>query len=469
MDDARTLTGVDGFWEEAVLPALCDFIRIPALSPLFDPSWQEAGHLDRAVDLAEAWCRQHAPEDASVEVVRLEGRSPVLLLDVPGAVDATVMLYGHLDKQPEMTGWADHLGPWEPVREGDKLYGRGSVDDGYAVFSAVAALRALREQGVPHARCLVLVETGEESGSPDLPAYMDALAGRLGTPDLIVALDSGCGTYDRLWLTTSLRGLLMADLRVDVVTEGVHSGDAGGAVPSSFRILRHLLSRLEDDATGRLLLDELHVEVPEQRARQAEQASDVMGDDAWKAFPFVEGAGPGTEDPLTVVLRRTWEPSLAITGADGLPPLARAGNVLRPFTALKLSLRLPPTCDPTAALRGVREVLVTEPPYGARVSLSGEALQGWNAPDLAPWLERSVEAASRAYFGPGAVAMGEGGTIPFMALLGQRFPKAQFLITGVMGPGANAHGPNEFLHLPAVKRLTASVARVLADHAAAVG
>ncbi|MEN8159931.1 MAG: M20/M25/M40 family metallo-hydrolase [Myxococcota bacterium] len=453
-------------FEHSAVPALERYIAIPNRSPLFDPDWSSAGHMERAALLIADWCRRREVPGLRLEVIRLPGRTPLVFFEAPGETDDTVLLYGHLDKQPEMEGWAEGLGPWTPVRRGPRLYGRGGADDGYAAFAALTALEALAAQRVPRARCIGLIEACEESGSFDLPAYVDHLADRIGEPSLVIALDSGCGNYDQLWATTSLRGMVTGTLRVEVLEQGVHSGDASGVVPSSFRILRQLLSRLEDEATGAIRIPELHVAVPEDRREQAERAAAVLGREVFTRFPFPPGMQPIDTDPAALVLNRTWRPWLAVTGIDGVPSVRAGGNVLRPYTAAKLSLRVPPTLDGEAATARVRAVLEAEPPLGARVAFAAEgAASGWNAPSFAPWLEAALEAASQAAFGRPAVAMGEGGTIPFMAMLGDRFPAAQFLVTGVLGPGSNAHGPNEFLHLPTAERITACVAHVLAAHA----
>ncbi|MCP3920776.1 MAG: M20/M25/M40 family metallo-hydrolase [bacterium] len=465
LDHDNVLSFVRGVWEDSIVPQLVEYIRIPNKSPHFDANWAEHGHMERAVELIADWCRARPIEGLSLEVVQLEGRTPLIYMEVAGTCEGTVVLYGHLDKQPEMAGWDEGLGPWEPVLRGERLYGRGGADDGYSAFASLTAIEALQKQGVPHARCVVLIEACEESGSYDLPAYVDALAGRIGEPDLVICLDSGCGDYDRMWLTTSLRGNLTATLKVDTLREGVHSGDASGVVPSSFRILRVLLDRLEDANTGEVRLPELHADIPEGRVREARLAADVLGDAVFDKFPFVAGAGPITGDRVELVLNRTWRPAIATTGAAGLPAIEDAGNVLRPTTSLKLSLRLPPTCDPETAKLALERALTADEPYGAAVTLDdADGAQGWNAPPLAEWLERSVDEASQAFFGAGVVQMGEGGTIPFMGMLGEKFPGAQFLITGVLGPGSNAHGPNEFLHVPTGVRVTACVSRVLADH-----
>jgi acetylornithine deacetylase/succinyl-diaminopimelate desuccinylase-like protein len=465
MRDQALLDYADQAWDQSILPVLADYIRIPNRSPHFDPDWAAHGYMEDAVALAERWCRRQPLREAAVEVVRLPGRTPVLLVEIPGDSGDTVLLYGHLDKQPEMSGWREGLGPWTPVREGDRLYGRGGADDGYAVFASVTAAAALEAAGLPHARCVVLIECCEESGSFDLPHYVEALAGRIGAPSLVVCLDSGCGSYEQLWCTTSLRGLVNGNLRVDVLTEGVHSGDASGVVPSSFRIARQLLDRLEDPATGAVHPDPFRVEVPPSRLDQAARAAAALGPLVHAKFPFAGHTVPVARDAAELVLNRTWRPALEVTGAAGLPALANAGNVLRPSTTLRLSLRLPPTCDAQNALRALETLLLADPPYGARVGFEPEqAMGGWNAPPEPPWLAESLGRASEAFFGRPAAYMGEGGSIPFIGMLAARFPKARFLVTGVLGPQSNAHGPNEFLHVPTAKRLTAAVARVLLDH-----
>jgi acetylornithine deacetylase/succinyl-diaminopimelate desuccinylase-like protein len=457
------------FWDDAIVPTLVEYIRIPAKSPHFDRDWQSHGYIDEAARLAAQWCERNAIAGMKLEIVRLEGRTPCLFIDVPGTASSkdTVLIYGHLDKQPEMTGWRAGLGPWTPVIQDGKLYGRGSADDGYAVFCAMAALRQLREDKRPHRRCVILIECCEESGSFDLPAYLEALAPQIGTPSFVVGLDSGCGNYSQLWGTTSLRGLVNGVLTVEVLTEGVHSGDASGVVASSFRIARALLERLESAQTGVVSDRALQAEIPQERKTQAQRAAQVLGEDVWRKFPFVEGMRAMHTDIGELILNRTWRPMLAITGADGMPAPANAGNVLLPKTQLVLSLRLPPTLNAERAAQRVKQLLEADPPYGARVRYEyGQAGTGWNAPATAPWLERAVSQASQKHYAQAAMWMGEGGTIPFMAMLGEKFPQAQFFITGVLGPHSNAHGPNEFLHLDYAKKLTACVADVLTAHAA---
>jgi acetylornithine deacetylase/succinyl-diaminopimelate desuccinylase-like protein len=455
---------INHVWDESIIAELVSYIRIPNKSPAFDPDWQALGYMDQVVERFVRWARAQPITGMALEVVRLKNRTPLIYMDIPGSSAETVLLYGHLDKQPEMSGWREGLGPWEPVLEGDKLYGRGGADDGYAIFASLSAIAGLQQQGVAHPRCVVIIEACEESGSYDLPAYIEHLAPQIGTPGLVVCLDSGCGNYEQLWCTTSLRGLIGGKLSIEVLTEGVHSGGAGGVVPSCFRILRLLLDRLEDSATGEIRPADFRREVPPQRIEQAAFMAQVLGEEILPAYPIVTGLQTGDTSATELLLNRTWRPVLEVIGADGLPPTASAGNVLRPQLTAKLSLRLPPALPAERASAKLKELMEADPPYGARVHFEPDwAATGWDAPPLAPWLAQSLAQASRDFFGKPAVYMGEGGTIPFMAMLGERFPQAQFMITGVLGPQSNAHGPNEFLHIPTAKRLSCCVAQVLAD------
>jgi acetylornithine deacetylase/succinyl-diaminopimelate desuccinylase-like protein len=466
----------DAAWDQRIVPALTDYIGVPSKSPMFDADWSANGLIERVVRDAAMWVESRRVPGLHLEVIRLEGRTPVIFFEVPATkADSTdtVLLYGHLDKQPEFNGWRRDLGPWTPKYEDGLLYGRGGADDGYAVYAAVSAIEALQAQGLPHPRCVGLIETCEESGSYDLPAYLDALRPRLGQVGLVVCLDSGAGNYDQLWLTTSLRGMVSGVLKVEVLTEGIHSGDASGLVPSSFRILRQVLDRLEDSATGDLLPQAFHCEVPVSRVEQARATAAILGDEVWKRMPWACGADggpvlPTTTDPVEGLLRRTWRPTLSVTGVDGFPELKNAGNVLRPHTAFKLSLRLPPLVDGHVASQQLKALLEDNAPYNAKVTFhpDGRAgalgATGWNAPELTPWLESALNAASQAHYGAPCGYIGQGGTIPLMSMLQQGFPAAQMMVCGVLGPKSNAHGPNEFLHVPYAKKLTAAVAQVIA-------
>ena len=470
MDLERLRAAIATPWRSSIVERLTAYVRIPNKSPMFDPAWEANGHMNAAVQLMADWCRAQPVPGMRVEVRRLSGRTPLLLIDVPGELAGSVLLYGHLDKQPEFTGWHPGLGPWAPVLREGKLYGRGAADDGYAVFSSLTAIAALKAQQVALPRCVILIEASEESGSIDLPAHLEALGDAIGDPSLVVCLDAECGNYDRVWCTTSLRGNLVGLLHVRVLEEGVHSGMASGIAPTPFRILEQLLARLESPINGALMPDALSVPIPKDRRTQIEAAARVLGESVAGKLPWSSGVRPVSNDPVELLINSTWKATLAVTGADGMPPTISAGNVLLPSLTLKLSLRLPPTCDPARATRAVKEALEHNPPYGAQVRFeSPAATAGWNAPAFAPWLEESITRASRRIFGPEAVHVGCGGTIPFMGMLGERFPRTQFFITGVLGPHSNAHGPNEFLHLDYAEKLTACVSLVLADHAQTIG
>lgn len=459
---------VDAAWERSIVPVLCEYVRIPNKSPLFDPDWERHGHMERAVELLAGWCRRQPIAGLSVRISRLAGRTPLIFMEVPARGEActeTVLLYGHLDKQPEFTGWEPGLAPWEPVLRDGRLYGRGAADDGYAIFSSLTAIAALQAQDIPHARCVVLIEACEESGSVDLPAHVEALAADIGSPSLVVCLDAEAGDYERLWLTTSLRGNIVGTLEIDVLTEGVHSGAGSGIAASCFDVLRVLLSRLSDASTGEIRLAELRAETPPDRRREIEATARLLGRSVAARMPFAPGVRAMSEDPAVLLESSTWRATLTVTGLDGLPSVSNAGNVLAPGLKAKLSFRLPPTADAAAAAQAVRRALETDPPHGARVAFTSGANRGWNAPRTEPWLERAVAEASRRYFGQEGMSMGVGGTIPFMAMLGERFPSTQFLVTGVLGPHSNAHGPNEFLHIDYAKRLTGAVADIIARHA----
>jgi len=475
LNAAQTLSQVSDLWDAQIVPRLEDYIRIPAKSPMFDADWAAHDYIGTVVRNTAAWIEAQKVSGLVLEIVQLPGRTPVLFFEIAATKaqsTQTVLMYGHLDKQPEFSGWRSDLGPWTPKMEDGKLYGRGGADDGYAAYAAIAAIQALKTQNVAHPRIVGLIETCEESGSYDLLPYIDLLKSRLGDVALVVCLDSGAGNYDQLWLTNSLRGMASGVLKVEILTEGIHSGDASGLVPSSFRIMRQVLDRLEDSATGRLLPASFHCEIPTDRRAQAQATATILGDEIYKRFPWAHYdcggsttfALPTTTDPLQALLNRTWKPTLSVTGADGFPELKNAGNVLRPYTAFKLSLRLPPLVEADVAVQQLKALLEDNAPYQAKVTFEGlSAATGWNAPNTAPWFESALNAASQAHFGAPCGYIGQGGTIPLMNMLSKGFPLAQMMVCGVLGPKSNAHGPNEFLHVPYAKKLTAAVAQVIAQ------
>lgn len=465
LDEKTLFSTIENQWDDSIIPSLYDYIKIPNKSPHFDDDWEKHGFMEQAIRHIAKWCLANGPKDMTLDIVRLPHRTPLLFIEIPGSSEETILLYGHLDKQPEMVGWREGLGPWTPVLKDGYLYGRGGADDGYAAYASLSAIAALQAQGLNHGRCIMMIEACEESGSFDLPFYLELLKDRIGSPSLVICLDSGAGNYEQLWITTSLRGNVVGDLSVELLEEGIHSGYASGIVADSFRVAKQLLNRIEDGETGQIKLSSLYCDIPEQRMREADACASVLGDRIFQDLPLCSGVKPIENNHHNLLLNRTWRPALTVTGADGFPPIANAGNVMRPKTSLKLSMRLPPLVSSKTAYESMKSALIENPPYHAKVSFNKvDAAQGWNAPGMAEWLSHAVNQASLAFFQRPAMYIGEGGTIPFMGMLGEKFPEAQFVITGVLGPHSNAHGPNEFLHIDMAKRITACVAYILYQH-----
>lgn len=452
-------------WDDDIIPTLCEYIKIPNKSPDFDAHWQENGYMQLAMTLLHNWAQHQNITGMATEVIQLPNRTPLMFIEIDGQKENTILLYGHMDKQPEMHGWHENKGPWVPVIEDQKLYGRGGADDGYALFSCLNAIGLLQKYNIPHARCVIIIEGCEESGSYDLKPYLERLQDRIGTPELVICLDSTAGNYQQLWSTTSLRGMISGHLSISVLNEGIHSGMGSGVVPSIEMILRQLLDRLENSATGQIHLPELTTEIPTQRINEAKIAASMLDQHFISAYPLSGNTQPLSSDIAELILNRTWRPQLSITGTSGYPDLQHAGNVTIPTATFKLSIRIPPSITAATANGAVKALLEKDPPFGATITFTPtERASGWHAPPLAHWLRTACDQASQQFFNKNAAYMGEGGLIPFMGMLGRQFPNAQFLITGVLGPHSNAHGPNEFLHIPTVKKITGCVASVIAAH-----
>jgi acetylornithine deacetylase/succinyl-diaminopimelate desuccinylase-like protein len=459
---------VNNKWDDEIIPKISEYIEIPNQSPLFDKDYGTNGYQEQVVDLMMDWANKQGVKNLDLRVERAEGKTPLIfgVVEGEGKTQETILMYGHFDKQPPMTEfWEEGLHPHKPVIRDGKLYGRGGADDGYAIFASITAVKAIQEQNIPTARIVIMIEGSEESGSHDLPYYVKKLEKEIATPSLVVCLDSGCGNYEQMWLTTSLRGMVAGNLKVNILKEGVHSGAASGIVPSSFRILRLLLDRIENPQTGQMILDGVQVEIPEDQQKYIEDTAKALGSIIHEEFPFVEGAQPVSNDLVELVTNRTWRPTVSVTGVDGMPPLANAGNVLRTHTSVKLSIRLPPTLNPEVMVQEVKKAVENNVPYNAQVVFEQEkGATGWMAPPMSPWLLESCSNASQAFFNKPSCAFGEGGTIPLMGMLSRCFPSTQFIITGVLGPASNAHGPNEFLHIDMGKKLTMCVAKIIGDH-----
>ena len=469
LDNQAVKDFVSAKWENEITPKLQEYIKIPNISPLYDAEIHTNGHQEKVVELMVDWAKEQKVENFDLKVLHEKGRTPLIfgVVEGEGKTDETILMYGHFDKQPPMTeSWEEGLGPWSPVIRDGKLFGRGGADDGYALFASITAVKALQEQKVPFARVVIMIEGSEESGSMDLPFYVDKLKDEIGSNvSLVVCLDSGCGNYEQMWLTSSLRGLVAGNLNIKLLTEGVHSGAASGIVPSTFRILRQLLARIEDTETGEVIVPEAKVEIPQDHIGFATKTAEILGDSIHLDYAWVKGAKPVSYDLTTLVLNNTWKATLCITGIEGLPDLKNAGNVLRTDTNVKLSIRLPPSLSPVVMNAALKRILETDAPYGAQVEWEPEkGAQGWVAPDLAPWLTDSVERASQTFFEKPSCGFGEGGTIPLMGMLSKLFPSTQFVITGVLGPKSNAHGPNESLDLAMGTRLTMCISQIIGDH-----
>ena len=454
----------DSIWEESILPSLSEFIEIHALSPGFAPDWDELGELQATIDLFCDWLDRQGIAGMTYKTHRIGNHSPVLLVTIEGTGSGEVLFYSHLDKQPSRPNlWSEGLHPLKAVRRDPFLFGRGSVDDGYGGYLCVTAMKLLQEAGAPHPKATFLIETCEESGSFDLPPYLDLLSEDLGSPDLVVVLDSGGPTYEHIWVTEALRGLVAGNLSVKVSHEGVHSGMSGGAIPSSFRIQRMLLDRVENSSTGEVLIPEMHVEISDKIKQEAATLGSILGDELWKSLPVVNTLEPQTRGADQILLDINWRPAMSVIGADGMPPVQTAGNVLRTHTDLKLSFRIPPGVKAEYVQGVVKEMLEKDPPYGAEVTYHAtEPADGFHAPPLHDGVAKALDEVSMKLTGYSPMATWIGGTIPFMAMIQNKYPNACFLCTGSSGPGNNAHGPDEKLHIPHSKRLNVALAYAVA-------
>ncbi|CAD8049818.1 unnamed protein product [Paramecium sonneborni] len=446
------------------LPKLIEILKIPSQSRMFDPEYLTNGLLLRTAQEFRDYILGANLKNVKVELLEDEGYSPFLFVEIDGSdgqTDGTVLFYGHMDKQPPFNGWKEGLSAYEPKIVDDKLYARGGADDHYSVLGAVIAIRTIQELGLKHPRIVMTFEADEESGSAHIDHYLAKLKEKIGDVDLVVCLDSGCGNYEQLWITTTLRGMVGACVTVKVLDEGVHSGDASGVVPSSFRIQRLLLDRIDNPNTGEVVED-FQVNIPGERYLQAQKAAEVLGKSTLTKFPFHGTTQPTTQDYFKAYLNRIWKAQLSVVGAEGLPQAKTAGNVLRPETTLKYSLRLPPTKDPKEAEAAFVKILTTNVPYNATVKINGLGSgSGFNAPINQPYLDSLIQSASQLFYKKDAQTLGEGGSIPLMNTLKEQYPKAQFIVTGVLGPNSNAHGPNEFLHIPFTKNLISCITYIV--------
>lgn len=457
---------VASLWKGETLEALCKFVKIPAKSVGFDPQWEENGFLLEACRDAARWASERFPQ-GTFEVLCEPGRSPALFFDIPATAGAkttrSVFFYGHFDKQPEGKGWTNGREAFKPVIEGDRLYGRGAGDDGYNFYAAMTALMALDQTGTPRPRAVGLYETAEECESVDFEYWLSKVDPRIGEIAFVSVLDGTCCDYERLWTTVSFRGAVLFTLNVNVLSYGVHSGTASGIAPESFTIARALLERIEKAETAEITAPELNTEIPPERLAQLKHCAQILGEKVTGEFPWVAGTHAKNPNPYASLVLRGWRPQLAVTGASGLPALKDAGNVLRAGTSLKCSMRIPPTVDPEKALAYIERELTRNPIFGCEVTLSPTSTgPGWNAPAEKAWFTKAFDAASMKLFGKSATYCCDGASIPILTLMQSYFGDAQYLVTGVLGPQSNAHGPDEMLNLTYVAKLTTALADVIA-------
>jgi acetylornithine deacetylase/succinyl-diaminopimelate desuccinylase-like protein len=462
MDIVKTEAFVEENFEKNFVEPLSDFVRIPNLTPAFDPEYFTNGLNQQAIKFVKEYAESMKIDGLEFHHYEEEGMCPMVVMTYEGSGAPNVMVYGHLDKQPHMEGWREGTGPISPAIIDGKLYGRGASDDGYVPFAVLLAIKNAILQGQTLPRIALVLETEEESGSHDLVPLLEKCNKWIGTPDFCICLDSGALDYSTLWLTTTLRGMMAFNMKVSIAEGAVHSGISGGAIPETFRIANSLLDRLEDTTTRRLPLFE--VEIPDSFKEEAKHIAELQGEDMYKPFKFLEGCKAMNQDDLAeLYLNVNWRPSLAVTGADGMPPISKSGNVVRPSTTLRVSIRLPPGLDSVKALATAEELLLKDVPHGAKVELLSKVTgDGWCMKELSEKTVKVLDQASNNFYGKSCGQYGIGGSIPFLKVLGDKYPQTEILALGVLGPEANAHAPNETLDLPYSKKFIMTLSHVLA-------
>jgi acetylornithine deacetylase/succinyl-diaminopimelate desuccinylase-like protein len=387
-----TAAYVEKWWADWYVKGLCEFIEIPNLSPMFDAEFYTNGTTQAAAKHVDDYINKLEIKGITKHSFTPEGKPPMYVYVVEAnGNDKNVMCYGHLDKQPWMMPWREGLGPTKAVIEGDFLYGRGGADDGYAPFSCALAIKNLQVQGLPHPRFALVLETEEESGSPNLLELLALSKEAIGTPDIMFCMDSGAFNWDQLWMTSSLRGIICLDVQIDCAHGGYHSGEVGGIVPETMRIMRHLLDRIDDSKTG-MCCEALNCEIPERFKTEAKFMAELSGPEMYKKYHVCEGVDCMHEEGIDqMYLNNTWRANMAITGAAGLPAIQTAGNVCRPSTSMRLSIRLPPKVNPDDAYAAVTKLLTTDVPYNAKVICTSQGKgQGWCMGELSPWLTEGI-------------------------------------------------------------------------------
>lgn len=451
-------------FDSNILPGLEEFIRIDNLSPEFDPEWETNGKAEKAGMHLLNWAKSQGIKGLKGELIKSPGKTHFLLIEIePQGINKTVLLYGHFDKQPSLGEWEEGLHPNKPVIKNGLLYGRGSSDDGYALFSMIEAVKLIQLQNCKHGHIVIALESGEESGSPDLISYLKTYKERTGNPDLMICLDSGCKDYSCLWLTTSLRGLTKIEVEIECLKEDVHSGEAGGIAPDAFSILRILLNRLEDSKTSKIIVP-LNAEIPKYIMEDAEKLADYLKEKVvTDLVKLADGVVPITDDYKELILNNTWRPTMVVIGINH-PQVEGSGNILRSKIKACLSFRLPPTFNCKDAEKIITEILTKDPPYNAKINVKVNiSVNGWAAKNLNNSLKKSFSKSSNYLFGKDYYSNGEGGTIGFIPELGELYPECEMLVTGVLGPGSNAHSINECLNIDYTNKMTVALAHAIYD------
>jgi acetylornithine deacetylase/succinyl-diaminopimelate desuccinylase-like protein len=457
------------FFDSEILSSLMNFVKIPNCSPEYDPDWDKNGYQIAAAQYIQDWIKNQNLKGCDTVFLKDEGRTPFIYVNIEGTKegdDRCILLYAHMDKQPPLTGWSPGLGPYTPVIKDGHLYGRGSSDDGYAPFAAITAVKACQDNNWPLPRIGIILEASEESGSTDLKYYLEKLSKLIGNPSLIFGLDSSCIDYNRLWTTSSLRGVFSMNLKVSLLKLGYHSGNGGGFVADSFLVLRMLLDRIEDSKTGKLLDEYLYPTVPVDKKAEIDHLASTMGDHILDGIEFYKNTQPMTNDKVELILNNTWRPTVTITGANGFPELDKAGNVLRQNSEVKISFRLPPLVSAKEVFTRIKNKLTENPPYNAKIDLttSDVANDGWNQRPFSKDLNNILNDASNKFFDLDCDSYCEGGSIPFVNFFSDKFPKSEVIIMGVTGPGSNIHSTDENLHIEYCKKIICCLTYIISDY-----
>lgn len=454
---------VESEFTNNALPSFKTFLTIENCTPAYDPDWDKNGLLKSAASHLKAYAlKSSGVQGLNAILSSDEGKTPFLLVTVDSTSGdgKSILLYGHFDKQPPNSGWSQGLGPYLPVEKDGYLYGRGSADDGYAFYAMLTIIKALQNFNIPHPKFVIILEGSEESGSIDLPIYIEEYQQFIGQPDLILALDSGIIDYNRIWLTSSLRGVVSCDLTVKTLTKGVHSGKGSGIAPESFMIIRKLLSKLED-YNDQSRMKDFEVEIPDSEKTKISKAVEVMGDDWCSKIPILPGMKLLGDTPTDRLINWTWKPALTVAGARGIPNVKDAGNVLRPYTTLYLSIRTPPTFDGILNGKKILEDITNQTPFNSTVLIENyEAFNGSLIKEPSDNLKSQIDNLAKNYISGGMAQIPVGISIPFTTIFSQYFPKSQILVTGCAGVDSNAHGPNERLNLSYTKNFICSFVHI---------